>query len=83
MNNALTVYQLRQVILQQGIVGASRIVAEADFRRDLQYKTSDLLELARLIDKQLHIRLTVEQVTEFTEIGKAVDFLNQLVYQSA
>ena len=72
----ITFDQLQPVILQQGIVTRRQLRPEADFRRDLRYKTGDLLELARLINAEFHLRLTTEQADELATIDETIRLLN-------
>lgn len=78
MDTLVTFAQLESVIIQQGIVSQRLVRPEADFRRDLHYKTGDLLELARLLNREFHLQLTTEQAGSLTTVQDTIDLLHQL-----
>ncbi len=78
MDTLVTFAQLQSVIIQQGIVSQRLVRPEADFRHDLRYKTSDLLELARLLNREFHLQLTTEEAGSLTTVQDTIDLLNQL-----
>lgn len=77
METHITLDQLQSVILQQGIVSQRLIRPEANFRSDLRYKTVDLLELARLLNREFHLQITAEQANALATVQDTVTLLNQ------
>ena len=74
----ITLDRLQSVILQQVIVTRRQLRPEVNFRNDLRYKASDLLEPARLIDGEFHLRLTTEQAGELATVDETIRLLNRM-----
>ncbi|QIP13693.1 hypothetical protein G8759_14215 [Spirosoma aureum] len=70
-----TYQRLTHLVLAQGIVRPSALQPTADLRKDLAYRLSDIVELARLTERELKVSIPPEDYSRFTTLGESARYL--------
>lgn len=77
MQPPITFNQISRLITQQGIAQPNSIHSESDFKQDLGYSSSDMLEFAGLVKQAYGFNIN-DMIGTFLTVNDAVDYLNRI-----
>ena len=77
MSNSATLEKLQTIVSNQLGIEKSKVVAEADFAKDLGADSLDVVELVMAFEEEFEIEIDDEAAGTIVSVKNAIDFIDK------